>query len=590
MNIIINSVNYTIIDEIGDNKKDGIKVYKVVNKINNQNFVIKELSIQNNNKEEINEIKKEAEFLSCFSCDNIVKYFGYEHNEDKFQILMEYCDEKDLKTFINLYKDKDEYINENIIYTIIKQICFGIKEIHDKNIVHRDLKPQNIFMCKGQKIKIGDFGISKQLFYSQNYKSTKISAGTYGYVAPEIIQNRKYNKKSDIWSFGCIVYELFHLSEHYLDIYNGVKKIDKEIYNEKWQVLIDLLLEFNPDKRPDINQIIEFIHKNFDIIIFKSIKYEIQKELKNDIKKGIKVYQVINQKDNNIYIIKELNIKNDDKNYIKQISKKIIHLIKSRCDYIFHYYDVNYNKNIFQILMEYYYGEDLRTYIDHYKKKHKHIKEKILCDIIKQMCLGIKFLNEKNIILNYLKSKNIFINEEKKIKMDILENLIIKINNDEQKNEIPTNKINIKLLGTIFNELFSFQKYHFGDKITNINIDINIYNNKWYKIIKSILQNDPLYIPGIDELINDIDEIKKIQIIKEEKKEKEKIQNLEKERQEKENKINEIKEENKIDNEKLNEINNTIPSENLMDLTGIPNIVEEVHFDRNINFEKIMGK
>ena len=62
MNIIINSVNYTIIDEIGDNKKDGIKVYKVVNKINNQNFVIKELSIQNNNKEEINEIKKEAEF------------------------------------------------------------------------------------------------------------------------------------------------------------------------------------------------------------------------------------------------------------------------------------------------------------------------------------------------------------------------------------------------------------------------------------------------------------------------------------------------------------------------------------------------
>ena len=72
MNIIINSVNYTIIDEIGDNKKDGIKVYKVVNKINNQNFVIKELSIQNNNKEEINEIKKEAEFLSCFSCDNIV--------------------------------------------------------------------------------------------------------------------------------------------------------------------------------------------------------------------------------------------------------------------------------------------------------------------------------------------------------------------------------------------------------------------------------------------------------------------------------------------------------------------------------------
>ena len=54
-------------------------------------------------------------------------------------------------------------IEEKLIYNIIKQICLGIKEIHNKKIIHRDLKPENIFMNKNNEIKIGDFGISKEL-------------------------------------------------------------------------------------------------------------------------------------------------------------------------------------------------------------------------------------------------------------------------------------------------------------------------------------------------------------------------------------------------------------------------------------------
>ncbi len=72
---------------------------------------------------------------------------------------MEYCDGHDLRTFINKYKEKKEYIEENIIYDIIKQICFALKEIHDKNITHTNLKPENIFMNKNNRIKIGDFGV-----------------------------------------------------------------------------------------------------------------------------------------------------------------------------------------------------------------------------------------------------------------------------------------------------------------------------------------------------------------------------------------------------------------------------------------------
>ena len=60
-------------------------------------------------------------------------------------------------------KKKIKKIDEKIIINIIKQICLGIREIHNKNIIHRDLKPENILLDKNNKIKIGDFGISKQL-------------------------------------------------------------------------------------------------------------------------------------------------------------------------------------------------------------------------------------------------------------------------------------------------------------------------------------------------------------------------------------------------------------------------------------------
>ena len=71
---------------------------------------------------------------------------------------MEYGGEINLKQYI---ENKEELIEEKIIKDIVLQICIGLKEIHKNNIIHRDLTPDNIFINKNNKIKIGDFGISK---------------------------------------------------------------------------------------------------------------------------------------------------------------------------------------------------------------------------------------------------------------------------------------------------------------------------------------------------------------------------------------------------------------------------------------------
>ena len=91
---------------------------------------------------------------------------------------MEFCDGENLRNFINKNMNNNTLIDENIIYNIIKQICLGIKEIHNKKIIHRDLKPENIFMNKNMEIKIGDFGISKELDIYKTYLLTSKMLGS----------------------------------------------------------------------------------------------------------------------------------------------------------------------------------------------------------------------------------------------------------------------------------------------------------------------------------------------------------------------------------------------------------------------------
>ena len=133
-----------------------------------------------------------------------------------------------------------------------------MKEIHKNKLIHRDLTPENIFIDENYRIKIGDFGISKIL---ETNKYTKSIIGKYKYFAPEIEMGEKYNNKIDIYSFGCIIYELFTLNEYYIDkrIKEKDCQINVEVYNPEWQNLINSLLNKDYHKRPDIEQIYFFI-------------------------------------------------------------------------------------------------------------------------------------------------------------------------------------------------------------------------------------------------------------------------------------------------------------------------------------------
>ena len=187
MSIIIKNTEYTIIKELG---KGGFgKVIKASNKSNNEEYAIKIIPIKGETEEQIKIFQNEANILSKFDCNNIVKYYDSFQDDNNFYILMELCDDETLRSFINKHKNNDTLIEEKDIINIIKQICMGIREMHNKKIIHRDLKPENIFMNKNKEIKIGDFGISKQLNLYKTHSLTLNKAGSNYYISPEILIN-----------------------------------------------------------------------------------------------------------------------------------------------------------------------------------------------------------------------------------------------------------------------------------------------------------------------------------------------------------------------------------------------------------------
>jgi len=159
-------------------------------------------------------------------------------------------------------------------------MALAIKHIHDRRILHRDLKTQNIFMTNTGEIKIGDFGIARVLQHT--YDCAKTAIGTPYYLSPEICQEMPYNQKSDIWSMGCILYEMVTL-RHAFDA-NSMKGLVLKIlrgsypqipshYSDNLKGLIQDMLIKDPNKRPSIRKILEkdFLSHRISLLLSNTI-------------------------------------------------------------------------------------------------------------------------------------------------------------------------------------------------------------------------------------------------------------------------------------------------------------------------------
>jgi len=179
---------------------------------------------------------------------------------------MEYCDGGDINHLLNKCKKDKDYIAEDVIWKIFSNLVFAIFECHNHKkgkILHRDIKPGNIFLDNNFNVKLGDFGLSKMLNQESQFATSHV--GTPFYMSPEQINDCKYNEKSDIWSLGCVLYELaalhppFEANNHLtlaLKIKNG--KFDRipMKYSQEMQRICEWILKLNPMDRPSAEDLL----------------------------------------------------------------------------------------------------------------------------------------------------------------------------------------------------------------------------------------------------------------------------------------------------------------------------------------------
>ena len=326
---------FEIISTIYNTLQDSLKLVR--RKEDGKLYTIKSVKIDENSEKEKELFFNELRILVPLTHKNIIWYKEafYDKETRTLNMVIEYVDGGDLSMKIKIAKQKKTYLKENLIWYIFIQILEGIDYLHKKFIIHRDLKTSNIYLTRKGIVKIGGLNVGKNI---EEIGMALTQIGTPYFTAPEIWEQKPYDYKCDIWSIGCILYEMaslhvpflgLNMQELYLNVLNLKYKPIPNIYSKELNDMIHLILVKDSDKRPTASDLL----KN-NIIINKIKELNIKNEVKDEssfINKTVS--RIINDYNNNI--------KKLDNTHI--IYKKIDN--KPKYNYL-NLNDKNYNKSI----------------------------------------------------------------------------------------------------------------------------------------------------------------------------------------------------------------------------------------------------
>lgn len=255
------SENYKMLKLLGEGSYG--KCYLVEAQSEKIRCVIKQIDISQMSPSEKDETIREALILRNLNHPNIIKFRdAYTTKKKKLCIVMDYADGGDMQSKI---KERNGRIfTEDQVLDWFVQICLAMKHVHDRKILHRDLKSQNIFLTKTGRIKLGDFGIAKIL--NATMDNAKTMVGTPYYLSPEIVENRPYNFKSDIWALGVLLYEIACLRPPFdasslhslaLKIVRGQFQPMSKQFSQPLRNLVSKMLKTDPSLRPTIHEVLK---------------------------------------------------------------------------------------------------------------------------------------------------------------------------------------------------------------------------------------------------------------------------------------------------------------------------------------------
>ncbi len=211
---------------------------------------------------------KEMKLLESMSHHNIIRYYdSFINDGDELVIVLEWAQGGDLKKLIKQVAKAHRVFSERQVWKYCMEISAGLKHMHDKRVMHRDLKPANIMLTSDNIVKLGDLGLSRYMNEATLEAFSKV--GTPLYMSPEVLLGNGYGFSADIWSLGCVLYELCMLRSPFkpekgVNLYELFRKIKSGQfdpipstlnYSSDLKNFIQSMLRLEPDKRPTILQV-----------------------------------------------------------------------------------------------------------------------------------------------------------------------------------------------------------------------------------------------------------------------------------------------------------------------------------------------
>ncbi|XP_075807761.1 serine/threonine-protein kinase 36 isoform X2 [Microtus pennsylvanicus] len=190
---------YHVLEMIGEGSFG--RVYKGRKKYSAQVVALKFIPKLGRSEKELRNLQREIEIMRGLWHPNIVHMLDSFETDKEVVVVTDYAEGE----LFQILED-DGKLPEDQVQAIAAQLVSALYYLHSHRILHRDMKPQNILLAKGGGIKLCDFGFARAM--STNTMVLTSIKGTPLYMSPELVEERPYDHTADLWSVGCILYEL----------------------------------------------------------------------------------------------------------------------------------------------------------------------------------------------------------------------------------------------------------------------------------------------------------------------------------------------------------------------------------------------